>query len=312
MAVPSALRASYADLYGTAMLPVLEELFRTQFQAHPQAREQIFKTVAHDRDIWQYSELHDMAQFAAVSEGADYTFSRPKTGYNKTMTPVKFGLGYSISEETIDDGKFDLVADAIRKMADSAHETQEQAAMNVFNNGFSTETVADTLALFHATHTTPTGTITFRNKLTSDSDLSYTALQTMIQDFEKQFRGDSGNYKVIRPKYLIVPTELRMYARELVGSAQKADTADNNKNSIADEGLTVISSPRLTDASAWFLSADPMDTGLRIINRKSLETKAAAPDTVGFLNDAVYYKARYREKVGAVHAYGTFGTPGAS
>lgn len=312
MAAPSALRANYADLFGPAMLPVLEELFRTAFAVHPQAREQIFKVVPHDRDIWQYSELHDMPQFAQVNEGSDYTFSRPKAGNNKTMTPVKFGLGYSISEETIDDGKFDLVADAIRKMAESAHESQEQSAMNVLNNGFSSETVADTLSLFNASHTTPSGTITFRNQLATNSDLSYTSLQTMIQDFEKQFRGDSGNFKVIRPKFLVVPTELRMYARELVGSALKSDTADNNKNSIADEGLTVISSPRLTDTNAWFLSADPMDNGLRIINRKSLETKAAAPDTVGFLNDAVYYKARYREKVGAVHAYGLFGTPGAS
>jgi phage major head subunit gpT-like protein len=45
----------------------------------------------------------------------------------------------------------------------------------------------------------------------------------MIQDFEKNFKGDSGNHKLIRPKYLIVPTELRMYARELVGSAKMAD-----------------------------------------------------------------------------------------
>lgn len=311
MAVPQALRANYGDLFGTAMLPVLEELFRTAYAQHPMAREKIFKTVPHDRDIWQYSELHDMPQFSQVNEGADYTFSRPKAGNNKTLTPVKFGLGYSISEETIDDGKFDLVADAIRKMAESAHETQEQSAMNILNNGFSSETVADGLSLFNAAHTTPTGTITVRNQLSSAADLSYTSLQTMIQDFEKQFRGDSGNYKVIRPKYLVVPTELRMYARELVGSAGKADTDHNNLNSIKDEGLIVVSSPRLTDADAWFLSADPMDNGLRIINRKSLETKGAAPDSVGFLNDAVLYKARYREKVGAVHGYGIFGTPGA-
>jgi phage major head subunit gpT-like protein len=312
MAVPSALRASYSDLFGSSMLPVLEELFRTAFAQQPKHREQIFKVVAHDRDIWQYSELHDMPQFAQVNEGQDYTFSRPKAGSNKTMSPVKFGLGYSISEETVDDGKFDLIADAIRKMAESANESQEQSAMNVLNNGFSSETVADGLSLFNSAHTTPSGSVTVRNKLAADSDLSYTSLQTMIQDFEKQFKGDSGNIKLIRPKYLVVPTELRMYAKELVGSEKKTDTNYNNLNSIKDEGLVVISSPRLTDSSAWFLAADPMDNGLRIINRKSLETKAAAPDSVGFLNDAILYKARYREKVGAVHGYGMFGTPGAS
>ncbi len=311
MAAPSALRANYTDLFGAAMLPVLEELFRSAYTQHPMIRSQIFKTVAHDRDIWQYSELHDMPQFAQVAEGSDYTFNRPKAGSNKTLTPVKFGLGYSISEETVDDGKFDLVADAIRKMAESAHESQEQSAMNILNNGFSTELVADGLSLFNTAHTTPSGSITNRNVLSTPSDLSYSSLQTMIQDFEKQNRGDSGNHKLIRPKYLIVPTELRMYAKELVGSAGKADTDHNNMNSIKDEGLIVVSSPRLTDSDAWFLAADSADNGLRIINRKSLETKAAAPDTVGFLNDAIYYKARYREKVGAVHGNGIFGTAGA-
>jgi phage major head subunit gpT-like protein len=310
MAVPSALRANYSDLFGSTMLPVLEELFRSEYNQSPLQREMLFKTVATDRDIWQYSELHDMPLFSAVSEGQDYTFNRPKAGSNKTMTPVKYGLGYSISEEAVDDGKFDLIADAIKKMGKSARESQEQAAMDIFNNGFGSETTADGVALFSASHTTPTGTYSIRNKLSSDSDLSYTTLQTAMQDFMKVFRGDSGIYNAIRPKYLLVHSDSALYAQEVVGSPLKVDTNNNNVNSMKDQ-LIVVASPRLTDSDAWFLVGDQMDHGLRIISRKPLETKAAAPDSVGFLNDAIYYKARYREKIGAVHANGVFGTPGA-
>jgi phage major head subunit gpT-like protein len=312
MAVPSALRSSYGDLFSSSMLPVLEELFRTAFEQRKMIREDLFKVVPSDRDIWQYSELHDMPVFSSVSEGSDYSFSRPKAGNNKTLTALKYGLGYSISEEAVEDGKIDLIADAIRKMGESARETQEQAAMDVFNNGFSSQTVADGLSLFNASHTTPTGSITFRNKLAVDSDLSYSSLQTAIQDFGKQFRGDSGIYKAIQPKILLVPQELKLYAQELVGSEGKVDSGDNNINSIKGEGLQVRVSPRLTDANAFFLVSDPMENGLRIVSRKPLETMAAAPDSVGFLNDAIYYKARYREKVDAVHAYGVFASPGAS
>jgi len=311
MAVPSALRANYSDLFGSSMLPVLEELFRTEFEQNPGVRDMLFRTRPTDRDIWQYSELHDMPLFSQVSEGQDYTFSRPKAGNNKTITPVKFGLGYSISEEAVDDGKFDLIGDAIRKMAESARESQEQSAMDVFNNGFSSQTTADGLSLFNASHTTPSGSVTFRNQLATPSDLSYSSLQTAIQDFEKQFKGDSGIFKLIRPKYLVVPSELRMYAEELVGSEKITDNNFNNLNSIKKEGLTVVHSPRLTDSDAWFLTADPKDTGLTIVSRKPVETKAAAADSVGFLNDAIYYKARYREKIDTTHAYGVFGTPGA-
>lgn len=309
MANPSALRANYADLYGSAMLPVLEELFRSDYEARPMIRDLIFKTVNHDRDIWQYSETHDMPLFSQVSEGQDYTFSSPKAGSHKTVTVNKYGLGFSISEEAVDDGKFEMIGDAVKKMAKSAHESQEQAAMNVINNGFSTQTTADGVALFSASHTLPSGG-TFRNTLSVNADISYTALQTAIQDFMKVFKGDSGIIETIRPQYLLVPNELRMYARELCESEAKPDSAENNKNTVKDEGLTMLSSPRLTDTVFWGLFAAPSDGGLRLINRKSLETKSAAPDTVGFLNDAIYYKARYREATDAVHGWGTFGVQG--
>lgn len=310
MAVPSFLRTSDSDIFGSSMLPVLEELFYTEFTQRPQQREMLFRVVNTDRDIWQYSELHDMPTFSSVAEGSDYSFSSPKKGNNKTITPVKYGLGYSISEEAVDDGKFDLIADAMRKMGESARESQEQAAMNILNNGFSSQTTPDGQALFASSHTTPSGNITFRNTLATNADLSYTALQTAIQDFGKQFRGDSGIYKQIRPKFLVVPDEMRLYAQELVGSDGKADSADNNMNSLKGEGLQVVSSPRLTSAIGWFILSDPRDHGLRLIKRKALETKAAAPDSVGFLNDAILYKARYREQLDCVHAYGAFGVQG--
>lgn len=309
MAAPSALRANYADLFGTSMLPVLEELFRSNYEARPMVRDKVFKTVPHDRDIWQYSETHDMPLFSSVAEGADYTFSSPKAGNHKTVTVNKYGLGFSISEETIDDGKFDMVGDAVKKMAKSAHESQEQAAMNILNNGFSSQTVADGLSLFNASHTLPSGG-TFRNMPSTNADLSYSSLQTGIQDFMKVFKGDSGIIQTIHAKYLVVPNELRMYASELIGSEKKADTNDNNSNSIKGEGLELISSPRLTDTVGWYILSAPEDHGLRIVERKPLETKAAAPDGVGYLNDAVYYKARYREVIDAMHAFGSYGVQG--
>jgi phage major head subunit gpT-like protein len=310
MAAPQALRSNYSDLFGSSMLPVLEELFRQEFNQHPMKRDLIFKTVSTDNQIWQYTELHDMPLFSSVNEGEDYTFSRPKQGYDKTMSVVKYGLGFSISEEAVSDGKFDMIADAIRKMGKSARESQEQAAMDILNNGFSSETTADGVALFSTSHTTPSGSVTIANKPSVDADLSDTSLKTAISEFKKNFKGDSGIIYDIRPKFLIVPEDLRMYAQELVGSELKVDSPNNNLNSIKGEGLIVVSSPHLTDADGWYLAADKSDNGLRIVSRQPLETKAAGAD-VGFLNDAIYYKARYREKVGAVHPHGLYGTSGA-
>jgi hypothetical protein len=314
---PRFLRDNYSDLFGTSMLPALEELFRWNLAQHPSRRETLFKIVKTDRDLWQATSTHDMPLLQQINEGQDYSFEAPAQGASKTLRPVKYGLGFSISEEAVDDGKFDFIADAIAKMAKSARESQEIQAMNVFNNGFSTETTADGVALFSASHTMPSGG-TLRNVLSTLSDLSDSSLQQMLVDFETQIIGDSGIKQVIRPKYLVVAPDNKRLAMELIGSDLAARTVEfgtdgvtnvNNKNTLKDEGLIVISSPHLTDSDAWFLTASPEETGLRVISRKPIETKAGGPDA-GFVNDSILYKCRYREKIGATEPIGVFGSDG--
>lgn len=309
MDAPVFIRQNYSDLFGSTMLPALEELFRSELDMHPSRREELFKVVSTDRDIWQSSELHDMPLFEELPEGTDYSFKRPKQGANKTMTVVKYGLGFSISEEAVDDGKFDFIADAVRKMARSARESQEIAAMNIINNGFTTSTTADGLSLFNTAHTLPSG-LTFRNRASVDVDLSPSSLDAALTDFETQFIGDSGIIYRVMPKILVVHPSQKRYALELIGSELKADTTNNNMNSLKDDGLRIVSSPHLVDSDAWSLMAAPSETGLRIVSRKPIETKAGGIDS-GFVNDSILYKSRYRETIGAIHAYGVWGTTGA-
>lgn len=318
MSAPRFLRDNYSDLFGEDMLPALEELFRSELAQHPSRRDVLFKTVAHDRDIWQSTEMHDLPLFNQVSEGQDYSFESQAQGASKTLKPVKYGLGFSISEEAVDDGKFAFIADGVSKLAKSGRESQEIQAMNIFNNGFTTETTADGVAVFSTSHTLPSGG-TIRNRLSSDADLSDTSLEQMLVDFETQMLGDSGIIYRMMPRYLVVAPENKRLAMELIGSELRATTEEgtstgitnvNNMNSLKEDNLVVISSPHLTDSDAWFLTADPAETGLRIISRKPIETKAAGPDA-GFVNDSILYKSRYREKIGVTHPYGIFGTTGA-
>jgi hypothetical protein len=315
MSTPVTLRNQYGDLYGSSMLPVLEELFKAEVAQHPSRRNEVFQVKATDRDIWQASEIHDLDLFNEVAEGENYNFKRAKQGASKTLTIKKYGLGFSISEEAVEDGKFDMIADMTKKLARSGRESQEINAMAIFNNGFSTETAADGQPVFDTAHTLPSG-VTFRNELSSAADLSATSLEAMLTDFETQFVGDSGIIYNIMPKTILVHPSNKRLAKELIGSELKVNdvSSDNSgtnaMNSFREEGLRVISSPHLTDTDAWFMLGAPEETGLRIIERKPLETKAAGAD-VGFATDAIFYKARYREEIGVTHPYGIFGSPGA-
>lgn len=306
---PVIVRPNFSDLYGAGALPALEEMFKHNLALQPSIRRMLFDVKKTQRDIWQASEVTDLPNFQEVPEGTDYSMAKTRQGANKTLVVKKYGLGFSISEEAVEDGKFDFIADCVRKLAESAVDSQEQSAIDIFNNGFTSATSWDGVALFSTAHTLPSG-LTFRNRLSTDADLSPSSLDQALSDFNSQFIRDSGKQSLIKPKVLLVPDSMKRYAREIVGSQLKADTANNNMNSLKDEGLIVVSSTKLTDSDAWFLLASPTDTGLKIVERKGIETKAAGPDA-GFMNDSIMYKSRYREIVGITHAQGVFGTTGA-
>jgi phage major head subunit gpT-like protein len=307
---PLILRNNFSDLFSASALPALEELFRHELQMHPMIREQLCRVVSTDKDIYQSSEIGDLENFKQVDEGTDYSFVAPRQGADKTFVIKKYGLGFTISEEAVEDGKFDMIAMAVKMLAESAIESQEVSAMNLFNQGFSSAvTTRDGLSLFNTAHTLPSG-LTYRNRPATHVDLSQSSLDAALVDFETQFIRDSGKIVNMSPSILLVPPQLKRYAMELVGSDLKPDTSDNNMNSLKQEGLRVVSSPRLTDPDAWFLLAPPEKNGLRIIKRKGIETKAAGPDA-GFVNDSIMYKSRYREDVGALDAIGAWGTEGA-
>jgi len=315
---PLIIRSLYDDHFTKDMLPVLEELFTTSYKRKPMRRDILFRTEAHDRDIWQSSELHDMPLVSEIAEGTEYPFGRPKQGANKTLSVKKFGLAMSISEEAVEDGKVNLIANSIRKMGDSAREAQEIDAMNVFNNGFTTSLTNDGLSLFNTAHTLPSGG-TFSNRSASPAVLSATSLEAALQAFEANFVGDSGIIKDIRPKFLVTSEKYKRLAKELLGSELKPQEATfgtdgitniNNYNSFNDEGIQALSSVHLTAKDAWFLVAEASETGLVIVSRKPIETSAAGRD-VGFVTDTMVMKIRYREVVGVTHPYAVWGNAGA-
>lgn len=309
MAGPAFLKQNFGDLYGSAQLPALELLFRHELPMHEGIRGSLANVKSTQRDIWQMTSTHDIDLFSQVSEGEDYTFVTSKQGASKTLSVLKYGLGISISEEAIADGKFDELADLIKKLARSAQESREIAFVNLINNGYSSETTPDGVAAFSASHTLPSGG-TYSNVLAVASDLSESSLQNARYLFSTAFVGDTGIIYKMRPRKILVHPANEAYAEELVGSSLKPDSNDNNLNSLLRHKIEVVSSPHLTDEDGWTLMADKADTGLTIIEREGIVTKAGGP-AVGFLNDSVLYKSRYREVMGWLNAYGVIGTQGA-
>jgi len=103
----------------------------------------------------------------------------------------------------------------------------------------------------------------------TDSALSATSLATATQMFQDQVDSD-GQPINVAPKFILVPTALKITAREILNSISFFATGSSNAtriptyNALADENLTIVVSPYLSNTNytgastkAWYLFADP-------------------------------------------------------
>lgn len=163
----------------------------------------------------------------------------------------------------------------------------------------------DGKALFHADHKN------WRDG--ADTALSGDSLALAIQLFMDQTDAD-GQPINVSPKFLLVPTTLKMTARELLNSVTFFATGSSNKtriptyNALADEDIEVVTSPYLSNTNytgasgkAWYLFADPavVDTfeigylkGRRVPTVEQGETDF---DTLG-IKFRVYFDLGVREQ----------------
>ena len=147
----------------------------------------------------------------------------------------------------------------------------------------------------------------------ADTALSGDSLALAVQLFLDQVDAD-GQPINISPKFLLVPTALKMTARELLNSTFYIATGTSEKrriptyNALADEDLEVISSPYLSNGNytgassmAWYLFADPavVDTFeigyLKGQRMPKVEKGDADFDTLG-IKFRVYFDLGVREQ----------------
>lgn len=301
------LEQNFTKIFGTGSLPALNALFFDEYEQAEDPRSQLFNMESTDRELVQKLEISSLGLMSVTSEGEQAPKDAFNQSYSKNYSVIKYAKAIGISDEMMADDQWSMISDMVKSGARSAKETENVTAMNIFNNAFTTELGSDGVAICSASHPSQVGNQS--NKLSADADLSYSSLAEAEQIF-RQFKDDRGKRLLIKPRILLVSETDRQNALEIVQSPYKANTANNNINALgADGGLTVISSPYLTDNDAWFLLAAPgLDGhGLRIIDREKLNSKTHEDVLAGVL----YYKFQYRQAVGCDKWRGIVGTTGA-
>lgn len=297
------LEQNFRNYFGVSALPALDEIFFDHYEQAEDPRSKLFNMESTDREIVQKASVTSLGLLNQVAEAQQAPKDNFNQSYYKTYTVYKYAKAIGISDEMIQDDRFDMISKMVKSLARSSRETQLVNSMNIFNNAFTSEQSWDGVAIISSSHPTEVGN---QSNLVAAADLSYSSLATAEQLF-RQFQDNRGKKLLLKPRVLLVSESDRQNALEIVQSPYKAGTANNNINALgADGGLTVMSSPYLTDSDAWFLLSDPMDHGLRIIDRQSLTTKMDEDVIAGVL----YYKAQYRQALGCDEWRGICGSVG--
>ena len=107
------------------------------------------------------------------------------------MTPLEWGLQFAVTEAAEEDDAEDILAKKSKWLVFSMRQVQDKQAALVFDNGFTTQTTADAVALFSTSHTLKRGG-TAKNRPSSDADLSVTSLAQAFIDLDTDTKIESG------------------------------------------------------------------------------------------------------------------------
>lgn len=256
-----------------------------------QMREEEYTHVANIETSQQaYEDEVEMAGVGMMPEkpeGSAATYDDMIQGGTKRYVHLSYALGSRASWELIEDDQYGILKQVPKAHARSAMFAREQVFFNVFNLGFSTITTTDGVSLFNTQHPLLGGTAatnvgpgltnvifasgTYPNRPSPDVDLSFTAVQLMVNQFERMV--DSQGIPVrVKPRHVLIPPELKFIAREILGSAGKPYTNDNELNALLGEGLTFRVVHYLTSQSAWFVTAEKESHQVKFFDRHPIDT----------------------------------------
>ena len=178
----------------------------------------------------------------------EISYDSPNQSYTKSTTEVEYALGIKLTKKF---RRLDLYGAAqkyVESLAYSAKRRMEAVGAGVFNNAFTTETVADGLSLCNSSHTSDqVGGIATQSNAGS-LELSSVSLEATRRAMLR-FRGQRGEIVSSSPDVLLVSTENAEIAEEILRSTGKLDTANNNINFNKGKYRLIVWDQYLSDGS---------------------------------------------------------------
>ena len=288
------------------LLPGLNALFGLEYARYGEEHKEIYETETSERSFEEETKLSGFSAAPVKAEGTALSYDNAQEAWTTRYNHETIALGFSITEEAIEDNLYDsLSARYTKGLARAMAYTKQVKAAAVLNNGFNNAyTGGDGVALFSSAHPLVNGG-TNANSPSTPADLNETSLENAVIQIAA-WTDERGLLIAAKPKKLIVPPALQFVATRLLETELRVGTNNNDINAIKNngvvpEGYTV--NHFLTATNAWFLTTD-VPNGLKHFVRTPLQNSMYGDFDTG----NVRYKARERYSFGWSDPLGVYGT----
>lgn len=230
----------------------------------------------------------------------------PKRAYATRFSQVvNFAENLPISRTFMEDQQMSAVSKSVQQFAQAWKASQDRNAFAVYNNGFTTQTTIDDVALFSNSHVNLNGD-TIDNLETGA--LTTDTLNATVVSLRGQVN-QTGVIAGYEPKFLLCSSTLHMTAMATAKSVLRAGTGNNDLNYFSElyPGMEVLYSPFVSSTTAYFVGS--FTHGVTRFEREGLNTTLVPWQNQP--SDQFIYKMRAREVVDSIDFNGLVGSTGA-
>lgn len=284
--------ANFAELMETRDKRIVFKNFAMQELQYPKVFTVRPSTKSHEDRM----RVQGLGGFQLKAEGTPIAFSDPIEGTRRRITHQTFALGYRVTWEATDDDQWNILNRMPADLGDSARDHQERLAFDLINDGFSgsTHTTVDNAALFIATHTNVSGSITTgSNILSPPVGLSVTGLEDLMT-LGRTTLTEESRFTDISQSTLLYHPDNAHQAYTLLQTEMRPGTADNDKSTVATSRTGIVPTvdrgvPYLSSSLAWYLLGPKGRNELYWNNRAALFFEQGRDaQTLDLLHMAVY------------------------
>jgi hypothetical protein len=290
------------------LLPGLNALFGLEYKRYGEEHKEIYEIEASERSFEEETKLSGFSAAPVKNEGGAISYDNAQEAFTARYSHETIALGFSITEEAIEDNLYDsLSARYTKALARAMSYTKQVKGASVLNNGFSSSYLGgDGVSLFSTAHPLVNGG-TNSNAAATPVDLNETSLEAATIQIAA-WTDERGLLIAAKPRKLVIPPSLMFVATRLLETNLRVGTNNNDINAVKNngtipEGYTV--NHFLTDINAWFLLTD-VPNGLKMFERTPLQNSMDGDFDTG----NVRYKSRERYSFGWSDPLGAWGSSG--